>query len=129
MNTFLKHDENATKDLMPAVPHRSVSLRCDIHENATAVTIIADMPGVVTEGVDIQLHGDVLTLKGTSSILEPKSMALWCEYVARDYERTFRLGQTVDVDRIEAVIKDGVLRIELPKRAAVSPHKITVEAG
>ena len=127
---LLKNDDKDSKATVPAPARRSVSPRCDIHENDTTVIIIADMPGVVTDGVNVQVHGDVLTMSGRSSVAEPeRSTALWREYAARDYERAFRLGQAVDADRITAVIKDGVLRVELPKRAAATPHQITVKAG
>ena len=127
---LLKNDESAAKTMTPTAVRRSVSPRCDIHENDTTVILIADMPGVVTDGIKVQLHGDVLTMSGHSSVAElERSTALWREYATRDYERAFRLGQAVDADRITAVIKDGVLRVELPKRVAASPHQITVKAG
>jgi HSP20 family protein len=127
---LLKHEEQPAQTTSPTAARRSVSPRCDIHENETAVILIADMPGVVTDGVTVQVHGDVLTMSGRSSVSEPeRSTALWREYATRDYERAFRLGQAVDADHITAVIKDGVLRVELPKRASTSPHRITVQAG
>ena len=130
MMGLLKHDEHPAKVAAPAAARRSVSPRCDISESDTAVIVTADMPGVVTDGVTVQVHGDVLTLSGQSTVKEPeRSTALWREYATRDYERAFRLGQVVDADRISAVINDGVLRIELPKRASASPHRIPVQAG
>lgn len=130
MTDIKKIDDQSAKVTIPTVTRRSVSPRCDIHENDTAVILFADMPGVVTDGVNVQVHGDVLTMSGRSSVSEPeRSTALWREYATRDYERAFRLGQAVDADHITAVIKDGVLRVELPKRASASPHRITVQAG
>lgn len=109
---------------------RTVAPRCDIRETDTAVIVLADMPGVAADGVDVRLNGDVLTLAGRSHAAEPERFTpLWREYAARDYERAFRLGQAVDPERITATIKDGVLRVELPKRAAATPRKIAVQAA
>lgn len=108
---------------------RLVAPRCDIRENADTVVLLADMPGVAADGVDVCVHGDVLTLTGRSAVNEPAAATLWREYAPRDYERVFRLGQSVDAERITATVKDGVLRVELRKRASATPKRITVSAG
>lgn len=109
---------------------RAVAPRVDIRETDAAVILTADMPGVAADGVEVRLHGDVLTLAGRSAVAEPERFsALWREYAARDYERAFRLGQVVDPEGITAAVKDGVLRVELRKRAAATPRKIAVTAG
>lgn len=120
----------ATTDAAPPVSRRTVAPRCDIRETTDTVVLTADMPGVPADGVEVRLHGDILSLAGRSAVAEPERFdALWREYAARDYERAFRLGQAVDPERITAVIKDGVLRVELQKRAAATPKRITVSAG
>ena len=88
------------------------------------------MPGVAQDGVDVRIHGDLLTLSGRSAVSEPDRLApLWREYAPRDYVRTFRLGQDIDPERVSASIKDGVLRVELQKRAGSQPRRIQVSAG
>lgn len=130
---LFKPAERRTEAAAPAQPRaerRTVAPRCDIRETDTAVIVLADMPGVAADGVDVRLHGDVLTLSGRSAASEPERFTpLWREYALRDYERAFRLGQAVDPDNITAAIKDGVLRVELRKRAAATPRKIAVTAG
>jgi HSP20 family protein len=109
---------------------RSASPRVDIHEGADAVHLMADMPGVTADGLDISVHGDVLTLRGRSRAQEPeKAHAIWREYAIRDYERSFRLGHAIDSGRITAAVKDGVVRITLPKTALAQPKRITVTTG
>lgn len=109
---------------------RTVSPHVDIRETPEAVLVIADMPGVAANGVDVAVHGDVLTLRGTSRAQEPeKFQPIWREYAPRDYERSFRLGHAIDTERIAATAKDGIIRVTLPKRAAVQPRKIAVTAG
>lgn len=113
-----------------AEQRRTVSPRVDIRETDTAVTVVADMPGVSAEGVDVRVHGDVLTLRGTSRVQEPERFqAIWREYAARDYERNFRLGHAIDTERIAANAKNGIVRVTLPKRAAVQPKRVAVTAS
>lgn len=111
-------------------PRRTAMPHCDIHETATTVVVSADMPGVGQDGVEVRIHGDVLTLGGRSAVSEPERFTpLWREYLPRDYERTFRLGQDIDPDQVNASIRDGVLRVELKKRVSAQPRKIAVTAG
>ncbi|MEK7411787.1 MAG: Hsp20/alpha crystallin family protein [Planctomycetota bacterium] len=120
------------QDRQPAaIPQRRItSPSCDISESQDAIVLLADMPGVPAAGVDVSLHGDLLTLKGVIAGDEPATSAsVWREYVATDYERVFRVGQDLDPERIQATIKDGVLRVELRKRAATQPKKIAVQVG
>jgi HSP20 family protein len=113
-----------------AAPRRSIAPRVDIRETAEAVQLVADMPGVAHDGVDVRVHGDVLTLRGTSRIQEPEGVTpLWREYATRDYERSFRLGHAIDGERITASAKDGVVRVVLPKRSSAQPKRIAVTVG
>lgn len=114
----------------PAVDRRTASPRVDIHESAEAVHLLADMPGVAADGLEVSVHGDVLTLRGRSRAQEPeKTHAIWREYAIRDYERSFRLGHAIDSERITAAVKDGVVRVTLPKAAVAQPKRIVVAAG
>lgn len=113
-----------------AVDRRTASPRVDIHESAEAVHLLADMPGVAADGLEVSVHGDVLTLRGRSRAQEPeKTHAIWREYAIRDYERSFRLGHAIDSERITAAVKDGVVRVTLPKAAVAQPKRIAVTAG
>ena len=109
---------------------RTITPRVDISETGEAVLIVADMPGVAAEGVDVRIHGDLLSLRGTSRAVEPDTFqAIWREYAPCDYERSFRLGHAIDGERISASAKDGVVRVTLPKRASAQPKRIAVSAG
>ena len=114
----------------PTAERRTIAPRVDIQETAEAVLVVADMPGVSAEGVEVRVHGDVLTLRGRNRAQEPEHyQALWREYSLRDYERSFRLGQAIDAERIVATVKEGVVRITLPKQAEAQARRITVTAG
>jgi len=102
----------------------------DIFENEKEITLLADLPGVKSDGLKIDLHESVLTLTGE---IEPFENAdeedILIEYEVGRYFRQFTLSETIDQNRIEAKLKDGVLRLALPKAEKALPKKITVKAG
>jgi HSP20 family protein len=120
----------STQTPAPASERRAVPPHVDIRESDDTVLLIADMPGVAADGVEVRVHGDILTLRGSSRAQEPERFqTVWREYAIRDYERTFRLGQAIDSERIVASAKDGIVRVSLPKRAAAQAKRIAVTAG
>lgn len=130
MFSMLKPKSETPSTPAPDSDRRTVAPRVDIRETPEAVLVVADMPGVAAEGVDVAVHGDVLTLRGTSRVKEPeKFQAIWREYALRNYERSFRLGHVIDTEHIAAAAKDGIVRVTLPKRAAAQPKKIAVTVG
>jgi HSP20 family protein len=104
--------------------------RVDIYEDEKTVTLLADMPGVDENNVEIDLERNVLTIRGRSGIEYPGEAKLaYREYADADYERVFTIGQTIDRDGIEARVKDGVLRLHLPKVPEAQARRIQVTAG
>jgi HSP20 family protein len=102
----------------------------DIIERKDDIVVIADMPGVDEKTVDIMIEKNVLTLYGRveADIPEKHTLAL-SEYGIGDYQRAFTLSEEVDKDKIQATVKNGVLRIVLPKAEALKTRKITVTAA
>jgi HSP20 family molecular chaperone IbpA len=89
----------------------------DIYETADGVTIVADMPGVGANGVDITLEKNVLTIRGNVDEEGPEGFRLaYAEYQVGDFVRNFVISDEIDRDGIEAHSKDGVLTLTLPKR-------------
>jgi len=119
----------------PATPERARQTpvfvpRVDIRESEAEVVLVADLPGVDETSVSIDLEGSELTLRGTFVPKAPEGFALtYQEYQSGDYERTFTLGDTIDRSRIHAVVRDGVLRLTLPKAKEAQPRRIAVKAG
>jgi HSP20 family protein len=101
----------------------------DIYESEEALVLLADMPGVGTESVTIDVRDNQLTIRGTVALEETKERALAQEYGVGDYYRQFALGRTIDQSKIEATMKDGVLTLKLPKAGASKPRTITVQTG
>ena len=113
----------STRDVPSYIP------AVDIYESAEALTLVADMPGVGPENVVIDVHDNLLTLRGTVTLEGDKERMLLQEYGVGDYFREFTLGRTIDQSKIEAGVKNGVLTLTLPKAEAIKPRKITVKTG
>lgn len=104
--------------------------RVDIYETGDAVVLLADMPGVSEQDVDITLEKNVLSITGFVQATEREGYSLaYSEYSEGDYERTFALSDEVDRNRIEATMKDGVLKLTLPKSEEVKTRKIAVHSA
>lgn len=108
-------------------PERHVAPFVDIFENNDEILLIADMPGVTKEALQLRIDKDVLSLEGSKSADGDK--LLRCEIVPCTYARSFTLPPTVDGEKISASLEHGVLRVHLPKRESVKPRQIQVTAG
>lgn len=108
---------------------RVFSPRVDIIERKGDILVTADMPGVDETSVDINLEKNVLTIYGA---IEDEPLAghepYYTEYGLGDYERAFTLSDEIDRDRIRATVKNGVLKLVLPKAEATKSRKIAVKA-
>lgn len=102
----------------------------DIFETETGITLLADMPGVKAKDLDIDLRDDVLTLAGEVGSPEGSDeVDVLREYRTGKYIRQFTLSEAIDQSKISADLKNGVLRLVLPKAEKAVPRKITVKAG
>jgi HSP20 family protein len=111
-------------------PGRVFSPLVDIFEDDEALTIVADMPGVPSENVSIDLQEDVLTLTGTPSLAIPeKEEFVLQEFDTGKYFRQFRLSEVIDQANVKAKLDQGVLRVTLPKIGPAKPRKITITEG
>ena len=102
----------------------------DVFEDTSGITLLADLPGVSREGLNIRVDGDSLTIEGTASATGPQKMELvYGEAQVPAYRRRFTLSRELDTARIEAQLKDGVLRLAIPKAEEAKPRRIEVKAG
>ncbi len=108
---------------------RSYSPQVDIVEGKEEIIVMADMPGVDEKSVDISLEKNILSIYGR---VDDEGVThhspLYSEYGIGDYERVFTLSDEIDRERIEATVKNGVLRIMLPKAEKAKTRKIAVKA-
>ena len=102
----------------------------DIQENDKAYVLVADVPGVADEALTINTEDNVLTIRGKREAVKQDSNqnAYRIERSSGEFKRVFKLPQNVDVDAISANKKDGVLTIEIPKKAAQQAKAITIES-
>jgi len=101
----------------------------DIFETEREITLLADMPGVKSKDLDIDLRDNMLTLDG--DVKPPEGTAevdVIREYRTGKYYRQFTLSQVIDQAKIDAELKEGVLRLRLPKVEAATPRRIAVKS-
>ena len=102
----------------------------DIFETDKSITLLADMPGVKADNLNIDLRENVLTLDGeVTSPEEDSEVDVFREYRTGKYYRQFNLSELIDQANINAELKDGVLRLTLPKVEAARPRQIAVRAA
>lgn len=99
----------------------------DIYENEEAITLLADVPGVTKEGLDINIEERQLTITGLVAEPESRFQPVYTEYGIGGYTRSFRLGDAIDRTQINASLKDGVLTLVLPKADKLKPRKVEIQ--
>ncbi len=122
------------KEVSSAAEHTKPGLvftpAVDIFETEKEITLLADMPGVASKNLNIDLRDDTLTLAGEIDPFEgPDEQDILIEYEVGKYFRQFTLSAVIDQEKIEANLHDGVLHLNLPKVKKATPRKITVKAG
>jgi HSP20 family molecular chaperone IbpA len=113
-------------------PRQSVPLvpAVDIWEDADGITLQADMPGVAKDDLDIGVEGDTLTIEGALKLGEPARLQdVHAEVRVAKYKRSFVLGRDLDTGRIDASLRNGVLRLRIPKLETAKPRRIAVKAA
>ena len=106
------------------------SPQVDIVETPHDIVVMADMPGVDEKSIDITLEKNVLSIYGrVEDVSLDKYSPLHTEYGMGDYERVFTLSDEIDREGIQASVKNGVLKLVLPKVAAAKTRKIAVTTG
>ena len=95
-----------------------LSPHVDIFESEGEILIDADFPGVTADALSVQLEGLELKLDGRRDGEHPSRL-----------RRTFHVPDTVDANGVEAELRNGVLRVRLPKREEAMPRRIQVRAA
>jgi HSP20 family molecular chaperone IbpA len=127
MSTEMVKQEERTPERVSERP--AVAPLVDLYENDDELLLVADMPGVAKDGLEIQFHDGVLSLEGRRDIEREGQTLVRAEYRVADFVRHFTVPDGIDVAKIEATLTDGVLRLRLPKAAALKPRKIEIKAG
>jgi HSP20 family protein len=101
----------------------------DIHEGPDGLILEADLPGVSDDSVTIQLEENILNLEARVTTSVPAgAVALYEEYPSTSFKRSFILSDEVDRSRVSAELKNGVLRLSLPKADRVRTRRIEIKS-
>lgn len=128
----MSHDKSITPNTQsaaePTTTRPVVAPAVDIYENEHEYLVLADLPGVPHDGVRIRFENGELQLDATRQD-ERADDYVGNEILAADYRRLFRIPETVDSEKIDAKLKDGVLHLVLPKASKARPRQISVKAS
>jgi HSP20 family molecular chaperone IbpA len=99
----------------------------DVVEDASGITLYADLPGVPRDKLDLRVDGDLLVIEAEVVLPVPQGMqASHAEVTLSRYRRTFTLSKELDADKVSAELNQGVLRLRIPKAEHAQPRKISV---
>lgn len=100
----------------------------DIFENEDEILLHADMPGVTKENVTVNVDNGKLEITGTRH-LQTAGTQSWQEFSDVEYKRVFSVPPSIDVSQVNAELKEGVLKLHLPKSEAAKPRRIEISTG
>jgi HSP20 family protein len=102
----------------------------DVIEDASGITLYADMPGVAKDRVHLRVEGEQLTLEGEMTLPVPQGVeATHAEVQRSRYRRAFTLSKELDADKVSAEMSQGVLRVRIPKAAHAQPRRVQVQVA
>ena len=109
---------------------RTVQPAVDVFEDASGITLLADMPGVPKDRLELRVEADTLSIEGQVVPSAPEGLeAVYAEVRVPRYRRTFTLSRELDTTRVDASLKDGVLTLRIPKQAHAQPRRIEVQSA
>jgi HSP20 family molecular chaperone IbpA len=103
-----------------------VTPRGDIYETDNGYVLLADMPGVKADQLDVVAERGELIIRGR--VDPPSTEPDYKEFELASYERSFVLTDDLETANVAATLRDGVLRVDIPKSERVKPRKIPVKA-
>jgi HSP20 family molecular chaperone IbpA len=102
----------------------------DIFEDSEGITLEADMPGVSKDRLQVHVEGENLLLEGELQFdLPEQAQALYADLRSTIYRCSLVLSRELESEKIQANLKDGVLRVRIPKRAELQPRRIEVQGS
>lgn len=110
-----------------SAPKNAVRPRVDVLENEAEWLVVADLPGVAKDAVDIRFEANELTIEARRPAGRTEGV-LAEEYRASDFRRAFAMPDGIDAEKVEARLEHGVLEVKLPKVAAKRPRKIAISS-
>lgn len=121
--TDLMKTEEAMSERHSDIP--TVVPLVDIYENEDEILLHIDMPGVDKKDITVNIDNGKLSLAGVRT-LSTSGAVQWEDFGDVEYQRTFSVPQSIDVSKVNAEMKEGVLRLHLPKSEAAKPRQIEI---
>jgi HSP20 family molecular chaperone IbpA len=120
-----------TPEASPPAPREAALLPpVDVIEDANGITLVADLPGVTKDRLDVRVEGDTLSIAGELALPGPSEVAArHAEVQLTHYRRAFTLSKELDAGKIGAEFSHGVLRLRIPKALHAQPRRIEVQVG
>ena len=127
----IQHQDNVPAEEMERTRARRCFVpKADIYETDKEIVVLADIPGAEEKRVEITLEKNILTI---NAVIDPVRTdgydQTYAEYEEGDFQRSFRLSDEIDREKIEANFHDGVLQLSLPKVQGATTKKITVKSN
>jgi HSP20 family molecular chaperone IbpA len=124
--TELVHAEETMPERSRTIP--AIAPLVDIFENDDEILLHVDMPGVDKNNISVNIDNGKLYLSGVRN-MQSSGAVQWEEFSDVEYQRTFSVPQSIDIGTVNAEMKDGVLRLHLPKSEAAKPRQIEIKAA
>ena len=112
-------EKNQESLVVSAKPTFRLTPAIDIYETEAELVLLAELPGVDEAGLQLEVSRGVLTLEGAVQVADNEKQ--------RSYYRQFTLSERINADAGDAVFKDGVLTLHLPKSEEAKPKKIAIK--
>jgi HSP20 family molecular chaperone IbpA len=126
----VREKQEVTTPAEQTTPGTVFTPQVDIFETEKDITMLADIPGVKSEKLNIDLRDNVLTITGDIEPVEGSGEEdVLIEYETGRFYRQFTLSEVIDQNKIDANLADGVLRLTLPKVEKATPRKIAIRAA
>jgi HSP20 family protein len=109
----------------------TISPKVNVTEDENFFHLEAETPGMKDKDIGIEVNNDVLTIKGhkENNSETEKDYYHIREFSSQSFERSFKLSDRVDTDKVSAKIDNGVLKVDLPKHEQIKPKKIEVQSN
>lgn len=125
-NTEIVRDEASKQEEITRSPERYSVPPVDIYEDKDGLVVTADLPGAHQESINVNVEQNILTIRAESIVKSSEGDTALQEFEVGTFYRQFKLGDTIDRDRIDANYRNGVLTLRLPFAEAARPKKISV---
>ncbi len=127
MNPITRQDGDQRGEPRTARDEVALMPPVDVLEDASGITLVADLPGVTRETLNLHVEADTLTIEGEMALNVPEGMqSSHAEVQIPRYRRVFTLSKELDPEKVSAELKHGVLRLRIPKAEHAQPRKVEI---